>query len=339
VVLIVILPFVGLPHVSLSICSGEERAADGADETIRSESATNDGEIAHEAGDDESAAETDEEQAEGQDSLLDSFLSGLMRDDNGAQSEEGSAESEADGDASGVPPFGEFLNALLAEFADAGARLFSDAERETLTIYGELSDAELAERIAGLLDEADVDRIQSQLRDLKARADETEQLLTADPTADEPEQAEGTSLGSAGSTPDAGELATPLATGQGTPSENEEGTGSANTQPETDATSPDELEDASGQPSVIGDIVEGYGNEPPDVVEAEIVGSVGDEGTISEYITAGVPIEYGNGRVAETQTFDVDYERAEAILTARSIPQNAREIVRDYFELISEGDR
>lgn len=331
---VVVLPFTSVPHVSLSIGGDEDQVSESVEDAGGSDAALDEGDV-QSAGSDDTVTDTDGEENAAANSLLDTFLSRLMVDDGAGQGEPDASVASGDGATSGVPPFGDFLDALLAEFAEAGGRLLRDVERDALAVYGELSDADLAERIAGLLDETDVDRIRSQLQELKARAEETGSLVTGEAA----EQPEASSAG-AGSTADEGDMSTPLDTGEGTASATQEGTGSTDLQVDGDASST--VDDESGGPeqgSVIGEIVEGYGDDPPAVVEAQVGGSIGSDGSISEYITAGVPVDYGNGSAAEARTFRVDYDRAEAILNARSIPQEAQEIVREYFELISEGDR
>lgn len=75
----------------------------------------------------------------------------------------------------------------------------------------------------------------------------------------------------------------------------------------------------------------------PELVEAQLPGEFGDTGGFVEYITKGVPVEPQESEAAEPASFVVDYERMESILDARSIPGNAYEVVRTYFELITEG--
>ena len=343
VVLIAVLPFVGLPHISFAASVEQEESATASELEDGSGSAPMAGEDVGGTGTDaESSSDlpAEAESPQEDESLLNSFLSDLLTDTSADSSGETLSDTQgATGAESVAPDFAEYLDALLAELAEAGARLLTDAEQHVLRAYGDRSDAELSERIASLLAETDADRIRAQLSELKERSDELGQLRTATPAGDEQDanSLAGTSPTDVGDTSD---LDTPLDTGRGVTSATDDGTGSSDAGSDgDDATGQDPSEEESVGASVISDIVEGYGQDTPDVVEAAVRGSIGDEGTITEYITAGVPLDYGTAEGTTGETFVVDYEQAEAILTARSVPQDAQKIVRDYFELISGGDR
>ena len=58
---------------------------------------------------------------------------------------------------------------------------------------------------------------------------------------------------------------------------------------------------------------------------------------MSEFITEGVPIEWMPGALDEEPSFQVSYERIVSVLRERGVPEGAIEIVRDYFNAITEG--
>ncbi len=65
---------------------------------------------------------------------------------------------------------------------------------------------------------------------------------------------------------------------------------------------------------------------------------IGPEGDfVSEFATEGVPIEWVPGPAGEEPTPLVSYERIASILRERGVPEGAVEIVRDYFNAITEG--
>jgi len=82
------------------------------------------------------------------------------------------------------------------------------------------------------------------------------------------------------------------------------------------------------------------GAPPPpgegDFLTAPVPGIVGEEGKIELFLTAGVPIEYGDGEGSIGKA-SVSFERIDSILSERSLPPGAVEAVKDYFETITEG--
>ena len=64
--------------------------------------------------------------------------------------------------------------------------------------------------------------------------------------------------------------------------------------------------------------------------------SVSEEGEVRAYLTLGVPIEL-EPKDDGTSSPRVDYEKLDSILESRNLPASAADIVREYFESISEG--
>ena len=97
---------------------------------------------------------------------------------------------------------------------------------------------------------------------------------------------------------------------------------------------PDQLGGSEGAPGLSD---EGEERESGFIREEERV-KIGTEGSfINEYATEGVPIEWVPGSNGEEPTPRVSYERIASILRERGVPEGAMEIVRDYFNAITEG--
>jgi hypothetical protein len=74
------------------------------------------------------------------------------------------------------------------------------------------------------------------------------------------------------------------------------------------------------------------------LIREEERAKIGSEGEFaSEFVTEGVPIELMPGSDGEEASFRVSYEQIVSILRERGVPEGAIEIVRDYFNAITEG--
>ena len=97
---------------------------------------------------------------------------------------------------------------------------------------------------------------------------------------------------------------------------------------------PDQLGGSDGSPGLSDEDEE---LEPAFIREEERA-KIGSEGEfVSEFITEGVPIEWMPGALDEEPSFQVSYERIVSVLRERGVPEGAIEIVRDYFNAITEG--
>jgi len=77
----------------------------------------------------------------------------------------------------------------------------------------------------------------------------------------------------------------------------------------------------------------------PGFIREEEAGKIGSEGDfVSEFVTEGVPIEVLTGTDASEPSYRVRFDRIDSILRARGVPGSAIEIVRDYFNAITEGE-
>ncbi len=97
---------------------------------------------------------------------------------------------------------------------------------------------------------------------------------------------------------------------------------------------PDQLGGSAGAP---GPSAEDEEREPGFIHEQERA-KIGSEGSfVSEFATEGVPIEWVPGSNGEESSPRVSYDRIASILRERGVPEGAIEIVRDYFNAITEG--
>jgi hypothetical protein len=74
-------------------------------------------------------------------------------------------------------------------------------------------------------------------------------------------------------------------------------------------------------------------------IREEESGRIGSEGDfVSEFVTEGVPIEVVPHADDGSPAFRVRYDRIDSILRERGVPEGAIDIVRDYFNAITEGE-
>lgn len=74
----------------------------------------------------------------------------------------------------------------------------------------------------------------------------------------------------------------------------------------------------------------------PGFIPAELIGAIGSQGDFQEFLTKGVPLEQNPGLGKEAGHFSVDYETLRALLEGRAIPTESQEMVRMYFQVITQ---
>lgn len=74
----------------------------------------------------------------------------------------------------------------------------------------------------------------------------------------------------------------------------------------------------------------------PGFIPTELIGAIGSQGDFQEFLTKGVPLEQNPGPEKEAGHFSVDYETLRALLEGRAIPTEAQEMVRMYFQMITQ---
>jgi hypothetical protein len=72
-------------------------------------------------------------------------------------------------------------------------------------------------------------------------------------------------------------------------------------------------------------------------VTEQVRSTVGEMGTLDEFLTRGVPVELPGGTAAPAASVTVSFEQMKSLLTERGLPGEALETVRKYFESITEG--
>jgi len=98
---------------------------------------------------------------------------------------------------------------------------------------------------------------------------------------------------------------------------------------------PDQVGGSEGGYSPPGERLE----REPGFIREEETGKIGSEGEfVSEFVTEGVPIEVMPDPDGGPTTFRVRYDRIDAVLRERGLPEGAIDIVRDYFNAITEGE-
>jgi len=75
----------------------------------------------------------------------------------------------------------------------------------------------------------------------------------------------------------------------------------------------------------------------PGFMPSELAGMIGESGEFREFMTKGVPLEPLLAQDGETTRLLVDYDVLRALLEERAIPIKEREIIRTYFETITQG--
>ena len=74
----------------------------------------------------------------------------------------------------------------------------------------------------------------------------------------------------------------------------------------------------------------------PGFIPTELIGAIGSQGVFQEFLTKGVPLEQTPGPEKEVGHFSVDHETLRALLEGRAIPTEAQEMVRMYFQMITQ---
>ena len=217
----------------------------------------------------------------------------------------------------------------------------TEAERRALSeLVPGVTSPQLRQALENLVEETDPEALQDEVEQALgltralARAEES-------PTPEEIEKIHPPSEGSEGAQAFAW---TPPETPEEMSAPDGEGTGQRSTDEGTD-------EASAGQDQPLGrkeDLdphggtkgAEGQGTlqeEQAGFVPTDLAATIGSTGEFEEFLTKGVPVEPRPTEAGEKDRYAVNYETLRAILDGRSIPPEAREVVRQYFETITEG--
>ncbi len=64
--------------------------------------------------------------------------------------------------------------------------------------------------------------------------------------------------------------------------------------------------------------------------------ALGEEGSLSSYVTQGVPVEQTTDPISSERSWTLDPDQVRSVLSARNLPAGAADIIRDYFQRITE---
>ena len=233
----------------------------------------------------------------------------------------------------------EMLESIRKRLEEEGGGL-SPQEKEQIQQAMSSASPQMQQGLSDLLDEDDPDRLQESLSQLLGSpqqgeddgADQESTLAAVPEDVGDPfdspgsdregEQGEGESgegrpeegpgmAGSPGGEDDSGENSQALAPGG-------------------------ENESEGGDESAAGASGPGA-DEHADFVRETVEGSMGDTGEITEFITAGVPLEPIPEDGSADALGSVSFDLIRSILESRDLPMEAMDAVRAYFEAISQG--
>ena len=248
-------------------------------------------------------------------------------------------QSLADQQAEAARRLSEMLESIRQRLEEEGGGL-TPQEQEQIRQEMPSANPQMQQALSDLLEEPDPDNVQEMLSQLlggqqqsEGDAGEQESTLTTvpDDAGDPFDAPEGNS--------------DPHSTeGQNGEAQPEEGPGMAGSPGEEDGSGDDgqtlgpggEDESEGGEQGSTG-ASEQASDADAEFIRETVEGSIGDTGDITEFITAGVPLESlpEEGRAALSASVSFDLIRS--ILQSRDLTPEARDAVRVYFEAISQG--
>ena len=245
----------------------------------------------------------------------------------------------ADQQAEAARRLSEMLESIRQRLEEEGGGL-TPQEQEQIRQEMPSASPQMQQALSDLLDETDPDAIQDMVSQLlgnqqpnEAGDEEQESTLAAvpDDAGDPFERPEGED------DPQSGEGEN----GEGQPEEGPGMSGSPGgedgTQDEGQSFGPGGEEESEGGDEGSAAASGQASEDDAGFVRETVEGSIGDTGEITEFITAGVPLESmpDEGRAATSAPVSFDLIRS--ILESRDLTPEAREAVRAYFEAISQG--
>ena len=75
----------------------------------------------------------------------------------------------------------------------------------------------------------------------------------------------------------------------------------------------------------------------PQFTRREIAGTIGDIGDFQDFVTKGIPVEERASSDGGSRSLSVNYDQLRALLTGRMLPPGAEDVVRKYFDDITQG--
>lgn len=98
-------------------------------------------------------------------------------------------------------------------------------------------------------------------------------------------------------------------------------------------------DDSYGGNQGTGDGSAGSTSALPQFVRQELAGIIGQSGDFKDFATKGVPLEQLPGQAGDEPVPAVDYAALRALLDGRTLPPGAADVVRTYFDSITQGGK
>lgn len=216
----------------------------------------------------------------------------------------------------------------------------TEAERRALAeLLPQVGSFPLRQALRGLLEEEDPQVLVEQIKQalnltatLALTSEEGPPRETSKGRSSTPEEGEG-EQGFVWESQGRGEG--PPEPGSGKDTESSEKTTSEVSSPDRDRSLAGEDEERfGGEEGVAGEVDPTA--QAPGFIPFDLAGTIGESGEFQEFITKGVPLEPRSEPGKEATYLAVDYEVLRALLEERAIPPEAREVVRNYFQAITQ---
>ncbi|UCF09980.1 MAG: hypothetical protein JSW65_07945, partial [Candidatus Bipolaricaulota bacterium] len=236
------------------------------------------------------------------------------------------------------------LGEALETLGSTAGEGLSDALREELeAIAAGLPDSSLRDALEELLEAEDPQAVEEQLSELQEFFDEE---AGSAPVADEgipPDPGTGATSEELWSPPELEPDALQPQGPQAASGEHSQGDGSGQRRTGSDS-GPGEGGETPAIERMLGG-TEGLEEEAdlyletgePAFYETEVHGEIGLEGEFEEFVTRGVPLEPAGTGSSGDGLYIVNYDDLRAILDRRGIDPADRELIRRYFEAVTQG--
>ncbi|MCD6494731.1 hypothetical protein J7K60_01615 [Candidatus Bipolaricaulota bacterium] len=231
----------------------------------------------------------------------------------------------------------ELISQIQKRLADGGGGLTPEEKSALSSLAEQIGNESLRQALRGLAKEEDSEELQKRLQQTQKLAQSLQEEGSGPPAqamTNEPSDSSqhDESDGLAYSTPMAGspdEGGNHDSTGGGAPS-------AGNTTHDTNA---DRLQEGDDP---FGGAGSGSASAPPtsatpQFTRREIVGSMGSAGDFKEFVTKGVPVEEAPSNEGAPSILRVDYDRLRALLSGRTLSPEVEDVVRRYFDDITQG--
>ena len=233
----------------------------------------------------------------------------------------------------------DLLERIEERLKEEGGGLTPEERRALSELAQQMGNAPLRQALRELLQEDDPQALTEGFEKFRSLAESLKDQQEA--SAEETAVGESPPSGEA----EEGEAQAAVNWGQPQPEEGEASEGVS----EGEAVSPSSGSPSDSEEDLVAGDEEPFGGEEgasggespfatsPGFMPSELAGMIGESGEFREFMTKGVPLEPLLAQDAETTLFSVDYDALRALLEERAIPTEAREIIRAYFETITQG--